>query len=201
MTEKPRRTRAPEQDTLWKDMPWSVPVIVAQIPEAGSHVAFAANADQRAALAQLGGLREISEASAEFDLAHGRGGLIHVTGQVRGKVGQTCVVTLEPMESLVVEPVDITFAPAGMVATQAVPHTAGEEEDIPEPPEEIVGGAINLGRLATEMLFLGIDPYPRKADAVFDAPQEEADPDEHPFAALKALKEAAPPSGKKPKRH
>lgn len=194
MTEKPRRFRAPEQDT-----PWSVPVIVAQIPEAGSHVAFTANSAQRAALAELGDLREISEASAEFDLAHGRGGLVHVTGQVRGRVGQTCVVTLEPMESLIVEPVDITFAPAGMVATRAVPHTADEEEDIPEPPEEIVNGTINLGRLATEMLFLGIDPYPRKADAVFVAPAEAAEPDEHPFAALKALKETAPPSGRKPK--
>lgn len=194
MTEKPRRFRAPEQDT-----PWSVPVIVAQIPEAGSHVAFTANSAQRAALAELGDLREISEASAEFDLAHGRGGLVHVTGQVRGRVGQTCVVTLESMESLIVEPVDITFAPAGMVATRAVPHTADEEEDIPEPPEEIVNGTINLGRLATEMLFLGIDPYPRKADAVFVAPSEAADPDEHPFAALKALKETAPPSGRKPK--
>jgi uncharacterized metal-binding protein YceD (DUF177 family) len=193
MTEKPRRFRDPEQDT-----PWSVPVIVAQIPEAGSHVAFTANAAQRAALAELGGLRELSEASADFDLAHGRGGLVHVTGEVRGKVGQTCVVTLEPMESLIVEPVDITFAPAGTVA-KAVPRTADEEEDIPEPPEEIVNGTINLGRLATEMLFLGIDPYPRKADAVFVAPAEDTDPDEHPFAALKALQEAAPPPGKKPK--
>lgn len=195
MTEKPRRSRTPEQDA-----PWSVSVIVAQIPEAGSHVAFTASPAQRAALAELGGLRELSEASAEFDLAHGREGLVHVTGEVRGKVGQTCVVTLEPMESLIVEPVDITFAPAGTVA-KTVPHTADEEEDIPEPPEEIVGGTINLGRLATEMLFLGIDPYPRKEDAVFVAPAEEADPDEHPFAALKALKEAAPEPGKKPKRH
>ncbi len=196
MTEKPRRPRVPEQDT-----PWSVPMVVAQIPEAGSHVAFTADAAQRAALAQLGGLREVVEAAAKFDLAHGRSGLVHVTGEVRAKIGQTCVVTLEPMETLVVEPVDVTFAPPGMVATQAVPHTAGEEEDIPEPPEEIVGGTINLGRLAMEILFLGIDPYPRKADAVFVAPAEQVDPDEHPFAALKALKEAAPPSGKKPKQH
>ena len=50
------------------------------------------------------------------------------------------------------------------------------------------------------MLFLGIDPYPRAPDAVFESPKEVVDPDEHPFAALKALK-ASPTvaKDKKPK--
>ena len=49
--------------------------------------------------------------------------------------------------------------------------------------------------------FLAIDPYPRKPDAVFDVPVVPPDPEDHPFAALKALQvDAKPPSKKKPKR-
>ncbi len=45
-----------------------------------------------------------------------------------------------------------------------------------------------------------IDPYPRKPDAVFEPPVVAADPEDHPFAALKALQPGAKPRGpKKPK--
>jgi hypothetical protein len=71
-------------------------------------------------------------------------------------------------------------------------------EETPDPPEPIVGGIIDLGRLATDALILGIDPYPRKPDAVFEPLLEVADPEDHPFAALKALK-ARSPAEKKPK--
>ena len=40
--------------------------------------------------------------------------------------------------------------------------------ETPDPPEPIENGTIDLGRLATDALFLAIDPYPRKADAVFE---------------------------------
>ena len=53
--------------------------------------------------------------------------------------------------------------------------------------EELVDGAIDLGAIAIEFLILGIDPYPRKADAVFEAPAAGDDPAAHPFAALAAL--------------
>ena len=65
-------------------------------------------------------------------------------------------------------------------------------------PEPIVNGAIDLGKLATEFLVLGIDTYPRKPGAAFAAPETPPDPDEHPFAALRALKEA--PGGSKGKK-
>ena len=67
-----------------------------------------------------------------------------------------------------------------------------------DPPEAIVGGVIDLGRTATDALFLGIDPYPRKPDAVFDARDHAPDPKDHPFAALKALKDK-PKAKRKPK--
>ena len=60
---------------------------------------------------------------------------------------------------------------------------------------------IDLGRLATDALFLAIDPYPRKSDAVFEPPSKLLDPADHPFAALKALQsdQNAAGSGSSPK--
>jgi hypothetical protein len=50
------------------------------------------------------------------------------------------------------------------------------------------GGTVDLGAVATEFLLLGIDPFPRKPNAVFDAPGG-SDRPESPFAALAALKQ------------
>ena len=54
-----------------------------------------------------------------------------------------------------------------------------------DPPEPIENGMIDLGRLATDVLYLAIDPYPRKPGAVFEPEVTAADPEDHPFAALK----------------
>ena len=58
---------------------------------------------------------------------------------------------------------------------------------MPDPPEPIENGMIDLGRLATDVLYLAIDPYPRKQGAVFEPQVAAVDPEDHPFAALKAL--------------
>jgi len=177
----------PNPDNLSRDNPWSHPVMVAKIPAAGSHLTFTANATERAALAQVAGVREILEAQASFHLTHVRGA-IQARGRVSGLIGQDCVVTLEPLQSRVEEDIDVTFAEPGTAA--AATPKVDIDGDEPDPPELIVNGAIDLGRLATDMLFLGIDPYPRKADAAFAATDEPSEPEDHPFAALKALKSA-----------
>src|SRR6201999_1404092 len=169
--------------------PWRVPIVVEQIPDAGLHRAFEASDAVRAAMADLAALREISSASASFDLNLKSGGRVHVTGQVRARIGQTCVVTLDPIESEIDEAVDLMFAPSEQIPSLSalVEQTAESDEEIPDPPEPIVNGMIDLGRLATDALFLAIDPYPRRPDAAFEPPAEIRDPADHPFAALKAL--------------
>jgi hypothetical protein len=186
-----------------KNLPWSVPFVVAQIPEDGSHVAFEADAAQRAALAAVGGLREVVSASAEFELTHGGDGTVHAVGRVQARIGQTCVVTLDPLENAIDEPNEVTFAHPSDEPAPRAPAPAGEDdnlEDIPDLPEPIMNGTIDLGRVAADFLFLGIDPYPRKPGAVFEPLVVADDPEDHPFAALKVLKEGSPPtSGKKKK--
>ena len=163
---------------------WSVLVAVDDLPETGLHRAIEAPAEVRAVLAELAGLRELPQLSAEFDVFKQGAGVL-VTGRVKAKVGQICVVSLEPMESEIEEAVDLEFALAtGAPAAKKARKRANSSD---EPPEPLVDGRLDLGVLATEFLILGINPYPRKPDSQFAAPLVE-DAREHPFAALEALK-------------
>jgi uncharacterized metal-binding protein YceD (DUF177 family) len=183
--------------------PWSVPVTVAQIPDTGLHRDIEADRATREAMAEVASLREILSASAALDVTPEGGGRVHVAGRVRARVGQTCVVTLDPIETDIDEEIDLIFAPPEQIPdlSDLVDEAAESDTEVPDPPEPIVNGVIDLGRLATDALFLGIDPYPRRPDAVFELPQVAADPEDHPFAALKALQLAAkPPGTNKPKK-
>lgn len=173
-----------------KPDPWRVPVVVAQIPETGLHRDIEANPAIRNAVADVGGLREVLSARASFDVTPTSGGRFHVSGRVRARVGQTCVVTLDPMESDIDEAIDVIFAPAEQIPEMAALVDDAEQGvgETPDPPEPIENGIIDLGRLATDALYLALDPYPRKPDAVFEPLVEAVDPEDHPFAALKALK-------------
>jgi uncharacterized metal-binding protein YceD (DUF177 family) len=177
--------------------PWRVPIIVAQIPDAGLQRAFEAGDAIRAAMADMAGLREIMSARASFDLTLKGGGRVHVTGEVHARVGQSCIVTLDPVESEIDEVIDLIFAPPEQIRSlAALVDEAAQSEDgeVPDPPEPIVNGVIDLGRLATDALFLAIDPYPRRPDAVFEPPPEIKDPADHPFAGLKALQSGGRPA-------
>lgn len=182
--------------------PWRAPVAVAEIPELGLHREIEASLVERQSMAEAAGLREIALASAALDVTAMGGGRFHVGGHVRARVGQICVVTLEPIENEIDEPIDLIFAPPEQIPDLAeLVDEANEEVETPDPPEPIVDGIIDLGRLATDALFLAIDPYPRRQDAVFEPLVEPADPDAHPFAALKALQVGAETPGRnKPKK-
>jgi len=182
--------------------PWRVPIAVAQIPDTGLHRDIEADRAMRNAVADVGGLREVLSAKASFDVTPLSGGRFHVSGHVRARIGQTCVVTLDPMESDIDEAIDLIFAPPEQIPQMAALVDESEHSDgeTPDPPEPIENGMIDLGRLATDALYLAVDPYPRKPDAVFEPMVEAADPEDHPFAALKALKvEPTKTGAKKPK--
>ena len=161
--------------------PWSVRVAVEDIPETGLHLEIEAPEAVRAGLTTVAGLRDLPRLSAVFDLTR-RGGGVRVMGQVRAQVGQTCIVTLEPLESEVEETIDVVFAPS----SGGPAHPDGQDAS-DEPPEPLIGGQLDLGAIATEFLLLGIDPYPRKAGAEFMPPKAD-DTGGRPFAALEALK-------------
>jgi hypothetical protein len=170
--------------------PWRVPIVVAQIPDTGLHRDLEADAAARMAIAEVADLREVLSVRASFDVIPKSDGRFQVIGHVRARIGQSCVVTLDPIENDIDEAIELMFAPPEQIPALAdlVDDDAESEVEIPDPPEPIIGGVIDLGRLATDALLLAVDPYPRKPSAVFEPQITAADPEDHPFAALKALK-------------
>src|SRR5438477_13106029 len=122
--------------------PWRAPVVVAQIPETGLAIAIDAGPAQRKAMAEIAGLRDVASAHADFELTPKPGGRVHVAGRLQARVGQTCVVTLDPIESDIDEPIDLVFVPPEQV--KQLSDLAGDAEDsdadVPEPPEPIEDG-------------------------------------------------------------
>jgi hypothetical protein len=167
---------------------WQVSVAVEQVAEEGRHFDLIADADTRAAVARIAGLRDLPRLQATFDVTrHGQDGL-RVAGRVSATVGQTCVVSLEPLVNDVAEEVDLVFAPKGVSkAPSSDEQNGAPDAGTDKETEPLIGGSVDLGALAAEFLLLGLDPYPRKPGAIFQPPAD-ATAEEGPFAALAALK-------------
>jgi len=175
------------------EQPWSVPVRISEIPQEGRSYRLEADERIRAAVASAAGVTAVPQLHADFTLTRrGRDGL-RVSGQVTALVEQTCVVSLEPMESGVSESVELAFTADGERAPPSLAVDVSASLDAADPPEPLENGSVDLGRIAVEFLVLGIDPYPRKADAHFEAPANASEEDAaaHPFAALQRLKKGS----------
>jgi hypothetical protein len=171
--------------------PFSRIVRVDRLPKEGQTFAIEANPTERAALAAFNRLPSIEVLTASLNLRHsGRGGA-RVTGAVHADLTQVCSVSLDPFPASVDEDVDVRFAPPTEETAPRRPSREPDEismadEDAPDP---IIDGKIDLGALAAEFFTLGLDPYPRKPGALFDAPEETGSVDS-PFSALaKRLKD------------
>ena len=162
---------------------WGLPVRLDDIPEPGRRFELSPDAAARSALARLVGVNDVPRLHADLDVRRVGDGL-RVIGRVTGAVGQTCVVSLDPLENEVEEAIDLLFSPAG-----ALPTAAADVAELSDASEPLVDGMIDLGAIATEFFLLGIDPYPRKPGAVF-AEQHggESSAATSPFAVLAALK-------------
>jgi hypothetical protein len=193
---------------------FSRPLEVGEIPPEGLDLTVSATEAERPAIASEGGLERLAKLEGSFRVVpRGKGGLA-ATGEMRARVTQICVVTLDPFDSEIVEPIDVQFAPATVPAEAAMPAgivsrrrgrgarlensaaaaVPGVEWEGEDPPDPIVDGRIDLGALAVEFLALALDPYPRKPGVEFEEPEAGAeDPvGESPFSKLQALKGILP---------
>ena len=170
--------------------PWTHLIFVAQLP-AQSILELEPSEAIRAALARHVGVVAIPALAATLELTHARGGDVQVEGRLTGCLVQTCVVTLDPFEVNVDEPIAVRFSP--VVAAEPTAHLGEVEIGLTEqdPPEPLVDGRIDVGALLTEFLSLAVNPYPRKPGAAWP---ETAEPDEpqSPFAALAELRKPEP---------
>ncbi|WP_411035266.1 YceD family protein [Shinella sp. BYT-45] len=177
------------------DTPFSYLVKVGHISANPVEVTISADAGERAGLAELWSVLEVKALSATFQVMRWKRDGVRLKGRVAADIVQACVVTLEPVESHIDEPVEVVFVPEGSkLARLPVATDNGEmllDPDGPDAPEIFAGDSIDAGEVAAEHVALAIDPYPRKPDAAFSGHVESTDKDDRkpsPFAVLKDWK-------------
>ena len=176
--------------------PFSRMIEVAQAEDKPLRVTISATEAECAEIAGLNDIPAIAALGASFEvLAAGRE-RFRVLGEVKARVTQVCVVSLEPFEHEVTQPVDLIFASLAEVEQAEAAYARRHDDDpdaenIPEPPDLIINGQIDLGAIACEELTLALDPYPRKEGVEFRPETKEADDivEVSPFAALAKLRQ------------
>ncbi len=164
--------------------PFTHPVLVASLPEAGATFRLTPDEAVRAALARDFDIPAIPELTARVTLVPDHQGGVRVEGHVDAVVRQICVATLEPFDAPVSEDIAMHFVPADRLPdVQPGAEIEVGSEDLPDP---LIDGRVDIGAVVAEFLALGLDPYPRKPDAEFTPLLEDAEP-ESPFAVLKKL--------------
>jgi uncharacterized metal-binding protein YceD (DUF177 family) len=183
------------------DIP-SFNVHVAVLPRAGLPVELHADEDECARLANACGIEGFDKLEADLLVTRWRRDGVQLRGEIRAIACQQCVVTLEPLTTHLREPVSMTFLPHGSGLSRRGDESSGElilDPEGPDLPESFTGDTIDIWPVVVECLLLAIDPFPRAPDAELeggvleDAKGEEgeAEGEDSPFAALKALKSDA----------
>lgn len=183
---------------------WSHLLPVDTIGDKPLRLKIAPDEQEKIDLARRLHVDELKDLSASITVSPVQGGVIHVTGRFSADVGQTCVVTLEPMESHLEEDFEgwfsdqaqmVSFAKVKKEKETQKAHAEVEILDESEDPEPVVNGKIDLGELVAQYLALAINRYPHKEGVAYetgdDNPQVlKADgTTRNPFEALKDWKE------------
>ena len=168
-----------------------------EVGRRGLTLAFEADAAERDALARRLDLLALDRLAAELRFeAADAAGAIRVSGTIRARLVQSCVVTLDPVPRDLQESISVLYAP---------PPAEPDEREVEVPaegeaPEPLPADGIDAREVVAEHLALLIDPYPRHPDAPAEpltyatgdgqSAEGEADDDEDggPFAALGQLK-------------
>ena len=175
------------EDSTDLELPFSRLVAVRTIAEDGLKGRVEANAAERAALAEAFELERLDLFQADYELRPMRDGKFAMDATFTARLVQSCVVSLEPIESEVAEAFKIEFVPE----REGGPLQPLDLAPDGVPGETYAGGQIDVGAALAQQLSLAIDPYPRKADAKLDWTGEEdggegAEP-QGPFSALAKL--------------
>lgn len=159
------------------------PVALDQITERARVLEVSANEAERKALAERLDLIALKNLEATVRLS--RSGIFYrIEADWQADVVQTCVVTLEPIESHLSEHLVERYGPTDRQATEI--DLDPETDDV----EEIEGGVIDVGEAVAQALSLALDPYPRKPGVTAAIP-EEKEGGQGPFAALSKLKKGS----------
>ncbi|WEF24230.1 DUF177 domain-containing protein [Paracoccus sp. S3-43] len=150
-------------------------------PRAPTAFSLTPDADRCAAIAAELGISGLSKLTFAGEIRAEAGGAWELTGRLRARVTQPCVITLKPVRTALDEEVERHYSPH-----LATPQ--GDEVEMPDDRLEPLGQFIDLAAVMIEELALALPEYPRAEGAELDAePQEPAADTRRPFAGLDRL--------------
>ncbi len=174
--------------------PFSFPVKVGHVSVNPIEIKLSADERERTALARDWDIVGVNELSAVLQVNRWKKDGVRIRGKVSGVVVQSCIVTLEPVETVIDADIDQLFIPEGSKLLRLPANDMGElvlDPDGPDLPEVFSGDTIDAGAIVAEFAALALDPYPRKPGVAFESyieSTEADDPKPSHFAALKNWK-------------
>ncbi|WP_455482463.1 DUF177 domain-containing protein [Bartonella sp. B35(2025)] len=142
------------------------PISVSSLPVKGIKAHICANQQECAQLAKNHDLVEVKFCEGEFHILPWKKRGVRVKGSLRARVVQLCVITLEPLENVLDENIDIVFVPEDSNLTKPkILEDTGElflDASGLDTPEVFYGDKIDIGAVMEEFFELSIDHYPRK---------------------------------------
>ncbi|MCZ2204213.1 DUF177 domain-containing protein [Bartonella sp. A05] len=169
------------------------PILVHSLPVKGMKIHICANQQERVHLAKNHDLVEVKLYEGEFQISPWKKRGVRIQGLLRSHIIQSCVVTLEPLENIIHEKIDVVFVPGDLNFVK--PKTSEDTGELfldvhgPDIPEVFYDDKIDIGALMEEFFELSIDHYPRKKDISMDVinSSEEIEQKLSPFSVLKKL--------------
>jgi uncharacterized metal-binding protein YceD (DUF177 family) len=119
---------------------------------------ISAKAEEREALARRFGLLSLGRLEAEIRLQRLAGGMVRLNGRLGADVVQACVISLEPVVSVLEQDFTVLYGAAETGKSVMVDLETDETEPFD-------GDAIDIGEAVTQHLALALDPYPRAPGA------------------------------------
>ena len=181
---------------------WSHLVNADEIDESVSAFEISPDEEEAQALTRRLDVKALENVTAKLNLQR-QGQVIYVQGRAQAKIIQSCVVSLDPVETQLEEEFEAWFADPEQAVSISKARRERElkkgNSEVPmleesDDPEPIIEGQIDLGELVVQYLSLGINPYPHAEGVEYQNPEldEQGEPSEHrknPFAALKDWKD------------
>ncbi len=165
----------------------SRPIDAARLAADGQAFALTATPAECAALATRFGILAIRSLTATLQLKKlGKREVFRLEGRFEATVEQTCVISLEPVKTVIREAVSATFAEDAASDR----GTVDLEPDDEDPPEPIGKDGIDAGEVVAQHLALALPAYPRSDEAGWDEGRwqdQESESVENPFTVLKPL--------------
>ncbi|WP_273760163.1 DUF177 domain-containing protein [Bartonella sp. ML70XJBT.G] len=170
------------------------PVLVRSLPAKGIRVHICANQRECAHLAKNHALVEVKSCEGKFHIFPWKKHGVRIKGLLQARIMQLCVVTLEPLENIIHEKIEVVFVPedSNLLKPNILEDTGelfldAEGQDM---PEVFYGDKIDIGAIMEEFFELSINHYPRKEGVKMCVVEneEKSEQKSSPFAVLKDWK-------------